>query len=98
MLRIEIVLTVREQELLVAAKSDKPAPGRIKSLLLADAARVLRGMIDVVTQERNQRFADKGLVLAAREARKLNAPLVLKRSAAKRKPTASDHSANGTIE
>ena len=53
---IKFDVTTREHELLVAAKADQPHPSRIKAMLLADAARVLRGMIDTVQQERTASF------------------------------------------
>jgi D-serine deaminase-like pyridoxal phosphate-dependent protein len=84
-INITISLTEREHELLVAARCDRPGPERIKSFLLADAARTLRGMIDNVQQERNartmQRFADKGIKLVIKrntQTTKPNSLLVTK--------------------
>ena len=50
--KFEIAFTAREFELLVAAKSDKPHPSRIKAMLVDDARSTLRRMISMVDDER----------------------------------------------
>jgi hypothetical protein len=50
---ITIKLTDREHDLLVAAKSDKPHPERMRALLVAEARSTLRRMISMVDDERN---------------------------------------------
>jgi hypothetical protein len=70
---IKFDLTDREHQLLVGANLQQPHPERIKSMLLADAARTLRGLIDSVTQERNARFAAKDKPMTYKRAIKLTA-------------------------
>jgi hypothetical protein len=58
-IKFEIAFSTREYELLIAAKSEKPHPDRIRALLISEARSTLRRMIDMVDQERNASFATK---------------------------------------
>ena len=51
-INITITLSEREHELLVAAKSERPHPTRIKALLIAEARSTLRRLISMVDDER----------------------------------------------